>query len=109
MGISSSKSEYIDKVCEQIEREAEIRRERAREETNMIVSMAPQIIRQSTNAFLENSRDDLDRKTILNYQRYLGYNLDPYTLSRNELRYWSNRMSSELELKNHKYSSLIFP
>ena len=89
MGASSSRYDYQDEICEQIRKDYEDMIERNNEKARKEISMAEQIVRQETerpNIMLDN----IQRKFILSNQKSLGYNINPYKLSRNELRYWSN-------------------
>ena len=89
MGASSSRYDYQDEICEQIRKDYEDMIERNNEKARKEISMAEQIVRQEAerpNIMLDN----IQRKFILSNQKSLGYNINPYKLSRNELRYWSN-------------------
>ena len=57
---------------------------------------------QLNNQIADNALDNIDRDYILSHQRYLGYNINPYVLSRPQLCYWSDRIKNEL---NYKYSN----
>ena len=101
MGASSSRSDYVDEICEQINKNYEDMIERNNENARKEISMAEQIVRQEAER--PNIRlDNIQRKYILSNQKSLGYNINPYRLSRNELRYWSSRI--ENEIMNKYYS-----
>ncbi len=67
MGVSSSRSHYVDEVCEQIYKDYEDMMERNNERARRDISMAEQIARQ-----------EAERPYILSNQKYLGYNINPY-------------------------------
>ena len=47
--------------------------------------------------------DDMNIYTILRYQETLGYNLNPYKMSRSQLKYWYERIFNEMtKLSNKK-------
>ena len=92
MGASSS---YEDEICEQINKNYEDLIERNNEYTRKRISMVQQIARQEAER-PKIILDNIQRKFILSNQRSLGYNINPYKLSRNELPYWSNRIENEI-------------
>ena len=47
--------------------------------------------------------DDMYIYSILRYQETLGYNLNPYKMSRSQLKYWYERIFNEMtKLSNKK-------
>jgi len=46
---------------------------------------------------IQNSLDNQRRNDILKKQHYVGYNLNPYSMSSSELEYWWKEINKEIE------------
>ena len=50
-------------------------------------------------AYINNRFDNLYRKNIIQNQRALGYNLNPYQMPSSQLKYWNDRINDEIMAK----------
>ena len=92
------KYDYDEDLEEQLERE----KQAALEQHRRYLEYSVEQNRRRNRAMLQaaqNSYDDEMRDYIIKSQKLVGYNLNPYGMSSNDLEYWSKKIQNEIDLK----------
>ena len=91
----SDADRFIERYKEEQERALERYIQESQKRTEEDIRRMPQQYR----IYMDNKFDNLYRKNIIQNQRKLGYNLNPYRMTSSELKYWSDRINDEIMAK----------
>ena len=97
--MGSSGPSDVDRFIERYEEEQEKAMERYTEESQKRKKEILERMNEQEKAYINNRYDNLYRKNIIQNQRALGYNLNPYQMTSSELKYWSDRINDEIMAK----------
>ena len=86
---------YIERYKEEQEKAIERYTEESQKRSKAILEQMPRLQRADIN----NRFDNLYRKNIIQNQRALGYNLNPYQMTSSQLKYWNDRINDEIMAK----------
>ena len=103
MGMSQEQKEILRQYEKEIERQriqSEIEYKQALEYNERRRQQEYEYNERRNEILLENANKELDRARInfiLKSHKALGYNLNPYKMTRQQLEYWSNRLEREMK------------